>query len=176
MGGPGSGYFGPRLGAKRTTDDFPQLDVNVLSRRGALVPRTAHDLRWMRNGQLLATVALSASDDALRATTIRTTINLMIERTRCHFGGTRAWWRCPLCARRAEVLYLTSQWGCRTRLALSYAVCREEPHVRALRHAQKFSERFNGTRMRRHTYECLSREQAALIDAGLCQRSANSPQ
>jgi hypothetical protein len=160
MGGPGSGYFGPRPGAKRTTDDFLKLDVNALSRSGALIPGAAHDLRWVRNGRTLTTVTLTAADDVLTYTGRRSS-NLTIERTPYYYGGARAWRRCPMCARRAEVLYLASASGCRASLNLTCAVCREQPHVRALRRDQKLTEWLDGGRMRLRTYECLSHERVA---------------
>lgn len=41
--------------------------------------------------------------------------------TPCHYGGGRAWFRCPHCARRVAKLYLANgQWYCRRSLNLAY--------------------------------------------------------
>ena len=40
-----------------------------------------------------------------------------------HFGGVRYWFKCPVCARKAETLFvhpLTQQIGCRACLRLEY--------------------------------------------------------
>ena len=52
---------------------------------------------------------------------------VMLERTPCHFGGHRLWFRCPIpgCFRRVKKLYVhRSGEGCRTCVGLDYATHR----------------------------------------------------
>lgn len=98
---------------------LPALDVRTLSRTGVLVS----------GGH--ASVALSYGSDELQVevnaapplvllairlpggSTLRPTM-IFLESTRCNLGGSRAWWRCPACARRTAILYRTGGlWSCR---------------------------------------------------------------
>lgn len=48
---------------------------------------------------------------------------LLLNRSITGFSGTRFWWECPLCQRRAGVLYrhpVSEILGCRTCLGLDY--------------------------------------------------------
>lgn len=68
-----------------------------------------------------------------------------VEWTSCAFGGSRAWFRCPACGRRAAILYGADVFACRDCLHLAYKSQQEAPHDRALRRAQKLHERLGGT-------------------------------
>ena len=90
-----------------------------------------------------------------------------IEWTPCHYGGSRAWFRCPAtrCGRRVAVLYGGEVYACRHCHQLAYESQRERPYRRALSRAQAIVERLGGTwaegvpdrpkGMHHHTYRRL---------------------
>lgn len=56
----------------------------------------------------------------------------------CRFGGTRAWWRCPGCAKRCMRLHLVrGRWSCRRCARLAYPSQREDLGGRGERKARK---------------------------------------
>lgn len=90
--------------------------------------------------------------------------------TRCHFGGERTWFVCPLsaCGRRTAKLYLgLNHFGCRRCYNLSYISQSASARDRALMQAAKIRRRLGGQeaiafefpdkppRMRWRTYERL---------------------
>jgi hypothetical protein len=76
----------------------------------------------------------------------RGTQRVLLTRTRCHFGGTRAWFRCGRCGRRAAVLYLAIGFGfaCRRCLGLTYRSQSETVANRAISKARKLRVRLGG--------------------------------
>lgn len=49
--------------------------------------------------------------------------NLQLDETKLHFGGTRFWFKCPICNSRRGVLFkhpITQSLGCRACLDLQY--------------------------------------------------------
>jgi len=99
-----------------------------------------------------------------------------IVRTKCGFGGTRPWFRCDRCRRRAAILYLAtgSGFACRRCLGLAYRSQSATAANRAISKARKLRERLGGgpsvldplpgkpPRMHRQTYW---RRLAAVITA-----------
>lgn len=63
-----------------------------------------------------------------------------LDQTRCRYGGTRQWFRCPArgCGRRVAILYLGDQiFACRHCYRLAYASSRENAGDRATRRADR---------------------------------------
>ena len=62
---------------------------------------------------------------------------VMLERTPCHYGGERVWFRCPRmgCGRRVAILYAAKYFVCRHCLRLAYESQREQPHDGAMARA-----------------------------------------
>jgi hypothetical protein len=61
--------------------------------------------------------------------------------TPCHYGGERPWWRCPVCGRRAAVLYQWRVWACRRCLRLAYPSTRQDACERLDARARRLGER-----------------------------------
>lgn len=86
-----------------------------------------------------------------------------VERTSCHFGGTRPWFRCPRCQMRRAVVYGIAgdgRFGCRACMRLAYSSEAEGLTDRMSRKQQKLEGRLDqyGDRpkgMRRGTYARL---------------------
>lgn len=148
MGGFGSG----RHGGKSCTDDMRALDVRKLQRQGQLVPGIGLRWDWTIDDQVVASINLTVGDD-------RVTLNyrqrnagqdweqmsypVFLEWTPCHFGGRRAWWRCPAsgCGRRVAVLFGGAVFACRHCHRLAYRSQREAADDRATRRAEKIRQR-----------------------------------
>ena len=68
---------------------------------------------------------------------------IRIERTSCHFGGTRPWFRCPGagCGRRVALLFGGAVFACRPCYQLAYSSQRETAGDRATRRVNRIRER-----------------------------------
>jgi hypothetical protein len=150
MGGPGSGNDW-HFDAKRTTDDYFALDVRAFARAGALRP-------GYRGHWSLAGVREPAPSVHLETEHGRVTLRyrhrcdgswkseeypVTVVRTRCHFGGSRPWFRCPVrgCGRRVAILFGGGIFACRYCHKLAYTSTREEPGARAARRAERIRVR-----------------------------------
>jgi hypothetical protein len=70
---------------------------------------------------------------------------LLLTRTRCHYGGSRPWFRCPNtgCGRRCGVLYRARdrRFACRRCHGLAYRTQHEQPDGRLLLKAERIWRR-----------------------------------
>jgi hypothetical protein len=177
MGGCGSGR---QWASKETTDDYHQLDVRRLQRDGLLERRDSFNLRWTRNGEPTGNISIHPEFD-------RVILNyrirqrggewaeheypVLLERTPCHYGGERVWFRCPAkgCGRRAAILYGGTIFACRHCYRLAYPCQHESPGDRADSRAWKIRERCGGwgclldplfrrKGMHRRTFQRLARD------------------
>ena len=86
----------------------------------------------------------------------------------CHFGGVRRWFSCPVCGRRAGLLYLRSgRFACRHCQRVSYLCQSGGPIDRLSCLIQKLAARIEGGKpkgMRRATYERLCERIDALSE------------
>lgn len=101
--------------------------------------------------------------------------------TPCHFGGERAWFRCPAlgCGRRVAILYGGAIFACRHCHELVYPSQRETDFDRLARKADRIRERLdwepgilngNGWKpkgMHWRTFERLSAEHDRLVERAL---------
>jgi hypothetical protein len=120
MGGWGSGR---RWGSKNTTDDHQRLDVRRLAREGWLRDGVPSVSRWTRNGEVRSSIGILAKAERVilkyrnqRAGEPWESLEypVFLERTFCHYGGSRIWFRCPArgCGRRVAVLYCSRYFVC----------------------------------------------------------------
>jgi hypothetical protein len=139
-----------------TTNDYIRLDVRWLKRERFLQPGYSGTVSWSRRGERFALINISAGDGELRLQ-YRTRsrgdewqekdYSVEVELVPCHFGGHRAWFRCPIagCGQRVAILYGATLFACRRCLRLTYESQREAPHYRALHKAQTIHEKLGGT-------------------------------
>src|SRR5579862_377925 len=151
MGGYGSGR---RIATRDCTDDYVRLDVRWLKRQGYLQAGWSNMVHWSWSGERIASVMIDAVDGQI---TLRYRTRprggewqdrhhpVAVEWAPCHFGGNRAWFRCPNCGRRAAILYGATVFTCRRCLHLAYQTQREAPHYRALYKAQAIHQKLGGT-------------------------------
>ncbi len=180
MGGRGSGrHWGGK--AKRSTACCPALDVRRLNREGWLRPGQSFPYEWTRYGEKAASIDVTTQPnlvtllycyrhpvDELRSVECP----IQVERSACHYGGQRVWFRCPEdgCGRRVAILYGNVTFACRQCHGLAYSSQRCSASDRALRRAQAIRQRLGGTAnmydpfpprpkgMHWQTYEKLRRE------------------
>ena len=186
MGGFGSG----RKWGKDCTDDMRQIDIRRLARDGYLKAGMAYGWQWTRRGEVVASINLAVEIDRVWFTyrqrerggewqDMRYPVRL--DRTACHLGGERVWWRCPAagCGRRVAVLYGCGVFACRHCHRLAYRCQRESDDDRAARRADTIRRRLgwepgilNGEGrkpkgMHWRTYERLRAEHEAHVNASL---------
>ena len=187
MGGIGSG----RQGGRAKTDEVPSLDVRRLHREGALEVGKQTIWTWWLGGEGTLSIRLLAQGHQVllrhgaRVGGKDQTVEypVWIEKTPCHFGGTRTWFRCPVrgCGRRVAILYRANFLACRHCQGLAYACQSERREERLDRKADKLRERLGGDGgiqrrprgMRRRTYERLRARYAELVAssvAGMVRR------
>ena len=133
MGTGGSRYGAGRPGWRRKCEHLLALDVRVLARRGRLTPGMSYSWAWSRGGEPAGNVLVHTDTDHVRLIYTCTPYgsdpqacdySVRIERTRCHFGGLRAWFRCPRCWSLRAVIYGVAndgKFGCRGCMRLGYA-------------------------------------------------------
>lgn len=147
MGGIGSGRYAG-FGARSTTDAMRSLDVRRSKRDGLLSAGSAFQWRWHRDGEVVGSVDVSVDSDAMRLR-YKTrghgedwqamNYRVLLDRTFCHYGGTRDWFICPAvgCGRRVAKLYGGKVFACRHCHQLTYSSQNEGPMERAARRAEK---------------------------------------
>lgn len=148
MGGFGSG----RKWGKDCTDDMRQIDIRRLARDGYLKAGMAYGWQWKRRGEVIASINVKVEVDRVwfnyrqrercgEWQDMRYPVRL--DRTACHLGGDRVWWRCPAvgCGRRVAVLYGGSVFACRHCHKLAYRCQRETDDDRATRRADTLRHR-----------------------------------
>lgn len=62
---------------------------------------------------------------------------VVIDRTVCGYGGTRPWFSCPSCGRRAAVLYLRGSFRCRSCAQVAYLSQSEDVIARSWRRQRR---------------------------------------
>jgi len=185
MGGMGSG--------KDTVSQMRGLDVRKWKRDGYLEPGRSGTWTWSRRGEVVATinfrveagrVVLSYRTRERGGEWRNMELPVRLDWTACHFGGNRAWFRCPRCNRRVAMLYGGGVFACRHCHQLAYDCQRETAGDRATRQADKLRERLgweagilngNGWKpkwMRWRTFERLSAKHDALVGCSLAEMQA----
>ncbi len=151
MGGYGSGRRIPF--AKDTISDMKSIDIRKLQREGWLKQSgQLITLTWRRNGKITGDIKLLTGIDYVTLIyRVRThgekwedkNYNVAIERTACHYGGSRVWFRCPCCNKRIAELYGGKVFACRHCHKLAYDSQRENEHDRLARKVNKIRERLS---------------------------------
>ena len=143
------GKGGMRCGAGRPSwhvkaEHCRSIDVRRLHREGLLRSGVATTWAWTdkATGERLAAIGLRFADGTL---TLAYSLNdkpthqwVPLERTPCHYGGSRPWFNCPRCQRRVAVLYLrASGFACRHCQRVAYASQSDEVIGRSWRRQAK---------------------------------------
>jgi len=109
----------------------PRLDVRLWARSGHFESASYFNWGWNRSGEPSGNINVQASPDSVTLIyRIKDMYNdewqdrrqvIPIDRTACRYGGSRRWFRCPVCHRRCELLYLrSSRFACRKCQKVAY--------------------------------------------------------
>lgn len=122
-GGARSGAGRP--GYKVKGEQLLRLDIRAIHRRGLLWVGGTNTWSWSRGGEPAGSVRFSVEINSIR---LAYSVNgkdasqfIPTTTTNCAFGGSRTWFRCPGCHRRAAVLYMRSGgFACRSCQRVTY--------------------------------------------------------
>jgi hypothetical protein len=116
-----------------------------------LRPGSWGDWQWSVHGRVIASIGVRAKVDRVILTYRHgrdgdgkdEEYPVLITRTVCNLGGTRAWFICPTagCLRRVALLYGGTIFACRHCYQLVYASSREDAGDRARRRADRIRAR-----------------------------------
>jgi hypothetical protein len=112
MGTGGSRSGAGRPGWHAKAEHCLRINVRDLKQHGVLRGSGYFGWRWTNSysGEETGSIGITAFPGSLRlnfsSNGVPTTQHVPLERTGCHYGGTRAWMGCPRCSRRVGVLYL----------------------------------------------------------------------
>jgi len=127
------------------TDPLLALDVRWLQRMGALAPGAVFRPHWTCRGEptgWIVTICDPVHDSLMLDYKIRALgqawepvrEGIELERTPCHYGGERIWFRCPGCRSRRAVLFsMDGHFRCRACHRLAYSSTREDSSDRSRR-------------------------------------------
>lgn len=180
MGRGGARYRAGRPGWRRRCEDKLSFDIRRLGRKPSLLqPGSAYSYHWSRDGEKFAEVGVYVGTHSVELQYAWTpyggeqqtsNCRLVIDRTPCHFGGSRKWFICPDCQRRCAVVYGVSRRGsfaCRTCQRLGYRSESESVIDRCWRAQRKLEAKLaeDGNRpkwMRQRTFERINQKWDAL--------------
>lgn len=152
MGGYGSGA---RFNSRELTTAYVNLDVRTLSQSLPDSEGLWRSIKWSRGGSPRGDIRARVLGELLWLS-YRTRrfggewrdreYSVTLERTPCHYGGSRLWFRCPAqsCGRRVRILYGGGYFLCRKCMGLSYASQREVERDRAAARADALIDRVRG--------------------------------
>ncbi|QZA78648.1 hypothetical protein K4H28_04360 [Deefgea tanakiae] len=180
MGGFGSGR-NYSYSSKAKTSDYRFVDIRRWQRDGMLSKRH-FDWSWHRNGERVASITVKVAENAI---TLQYRIKrngewqdvdckIKLSKTACNLGGSRQWFICPCCNRRAAIIYIGKVPACRKCYRLSYSSQHESHLERQIRKLDKIRDQLrwpagflNGESgkpkgMHWKTYNSLYQQQATL--------------
>lgn len=171
MGKGGSRYGAGRPGYRAKAEHLQRVDIRQWQQRGYLRAGLHFSWSWTRGGEPTGSIGVQVfGPDSLR---LQYSIvgnddqrhdasqSIGIDRTQCNYGGARPWFVCPVCHRRAGLLYLRAgRFACRQCQRVAYASQSCDALDRMWRKQAKIEARLgdNWKRpkgMRRHTHERL---------------------
>ena len=153
MGGYGSGRR-YHYSTRSYTDDYLDLDIRIMNKRGWLDKTTCQNLTWKRNNQEIGSIKLLVETRVqfpnekigMRLNYKARTnggdwqeqdYTVELEATKCNFGGLRYWFKCPKCNKRVCVLYAGTIFKCRTCHGLVHKSRNESTLDQAIRRLHK---------------------------------------
>lgn len=143
-------------GQKLKAEQLRPLDIRPIIRAGLLQAGRSFVSSWTdaHTGERLSSVKVMIVDYDLATISFASaggpplTIPVALDYSGTNFGGQRAWFLCPCCAKRVAVIWHTgSGWGCRACLGLSYASQRADRAGRIALKLEKLYARLGSCRL-----------------------------
>lgn len=158
MGGRGSGRYW-HTSNTTTIEATKRIDIRYMRRHGLLRPDWTGSLNWTRRGEPAGEISYTCHTDRIVFNCRYRSGDsdwepveqiIYFDRTPCHIGGERLWFRCPRCRRRCEVLCLPSKWiACRKCHRLPYQSQCDDHWGRLKSRQQKLEEMLFGPKRKR---------------------------
>lgn len=127
-GGARSGAGRP--GYRLTAEAAKKIDIRRWHKGGYLRPGASFNWQWTLDDKVTGSIGVSVRGDCVRLNycigghdgKLRdASQNITTTATRCHYGGSRLWFECPVCHARAGLLYLRiGRFACRHCQRVSY--------------------------------------------------------
>ena len=142
--------------SRDTTSSYRVLDIRRFQRQGVLQPGREFNWQWSREGEVIAWIRVTVEPDCVRLSYRNRrgeheswqeeNYPVTVEWTRCNYGGSRAWFRCPAagCGRRVAILYGGGIFACRHCYGLNYQSQHEQGWDRALSRTQNIRVKLGG--------------------------------
>ena len=150
MGGRGSGTW-YRGGTKTTIEETKRIDIRYMRKQGLLKSGTTGSLRWSCRGEPSGDIRYSCYSNYLQLNFRYREYGgewepmeqrIEFDRTPCHYGGERPWFRCPHCNKRVAVLYgYDIQFLCRHCYQIPYSSQQESYMTNVISQKDKLGER-----------------------------------
>ena len=178
MGTGGARYGAGRPAYRMMAEQSMRVDIRLWARGSYLRAGNWFSWAWHRGEERTGSINVEVTNPA--ELTLKYWIGSGDERrdasqriylavSPCHFGGVRRWFTCPVCGRRAGLLYLRSgRFACRPCQRVSYLCQSGGPIDRLSCRIQKLEARIEGGKpkgMRRATYERLCERIDSLNEA-----------
>ena len=131
---------------KPVAEAYAGIDVRRLTRDGMFRTGRSVGLTWGFGGRTTETAAIETDGESVTvhfvdgSNPVRTE-KVWLTHATPGYGGRRAWFRCPLCARRCAILYIAGRLACRVCLGLAYRSERGTKQDRLNRKARKLLDR-----------------------------------
>lgn len=178
----GSRYGAGRPAHNIKAESVQRIEVRRWSRAGYFTGNFFFSTSWNRGGEPTGSISVQTTrDSAVLSYRIKDFRSdewqdkrqfIPVLQTPCNYGGSRRWFRCPVCQRRCEVLYLRAyRFACRKCQRIAYTSQSGGPMDRLTHKSHKLQARVaNGkpNGMRRVTYNRIW-EQVNEIEE-LCNR------
>ena len=140
-----------KASSPRCTDGHCEIDIRWWQRANLLNPGMMFSCEWSQNRIAVAglRVAIEENRVLMNYHNISERRAIDLAWTSCHFGGSRAWFRCPevTCGRLAAILYAERNFVCRRCARLVYQSQREGLLGRAISRIEKSRHRLGWSRI-----------------------------
>lgn len=145
------GYMSGRSGWRRKVESQHKIDIRWMKRKGWLYDGCIGILTWSCRGEETGSIRYKVTSDTLTLIYNHrknagewepVEIDIKLDLTRCNYGGSRVWMRCPHCYRRRAIVYIADKYpACRKCYDLAYYSEGETRLDRAMRQARKAQEK-----------------------------------
>jgi len=144
MGGYGSGV----TGWKPKSEQSCKIDIRYMNKNGMLQAGVTSTWAWSYANKSLGDVSITSLGSKL---TIQqnnkpqsSAQHISLTWTACNYGGQRPWFLCPVCKRRAAILFWASEFfSCSHCNDITYYSRCESPLNRLLRKKRKIQKRIS---------------------------------
>ncbi|PHR93641.1 MAG: hypothetical protein COA69_03090 [Robiginitomaculum sp.] len=136
--------------AEERLNNLLRLDISVLNKEGVLSNHVPVSMTILQSGNPIGAIQLQACHNFLciqypNAEQTNTSQQIVLEKTPCHYGGTRKWFLCPDCDKRVGILYWQDHFKCRHCTKLHYVSQYQCERTRLFARARKIRRSLDGS-------------------------------